>query len=125
MKLSYYKNNLLAELINARWDTLKDQGCRYLLERIETIVGKHVMCVFGGAVRDWYLKKEPKDIDIVVHTERFNDIVKGLDKKSNTYGGNVITLSGVVFDIWNLDNTLAIKSGQFSPTWNDLTRSVP
>lgn len=85
--------------------------------------------IFGGAVRDWWLGKTPKDIDIVISTPDFeglcerSSVIKPIDY--NKFGGTVVKLDGITFDLWELSNTYSFKRGHFSSSWKNLVKSVP
>jgi hypothetical protein len=121
----------ISEKVEDQWNLLKKKGANHekFLSRLEQIPNIEIG-IFGGAVRDWLLDKEPKDIDIVIKgtPESYKEYDKFLqiyhfDK--NKFDGNVIRVGSTLFDIWKLEDTYAIKNGQFNADWFDLTRSVP
>lgn len=116
----------LKSKVKDQWEALKgiSSDINYFICRLETTANNGIG-IFGGAVRDWYLDKTPKDIDIVVDTFYFKEILEGVKIAENTFGGTVIILDGITFDIWNLPDTYAFKSGQFSASWENLIYSVP
>ena len=86
--------------------------------------------IFGGAVRDWVLDKEPKDIDIVIKGtpktyQCYDKFLQVYHFDKNKFDGNVIKIGSTLFDIWKLEDTYAIKNGRFNADWFDLVRSVP
>lgn len=113
-------------VVKEQWKALKESSpnINYFLSRLETTSNNGVG-VFGGAVRDWHLGKTPKDIDIVIDTPYFKHVLEGVEVTNNFFGGNVIIIDGITFDVWNLSDTYAFKSGQFSASWENLVLSVP
>src|SRR5574338_211336 len=100
-----------------RWKELKNlsQDINFLISRLET-TSNNGIGIFGGAVRDWWLNKTPKDIDIVIDTEYFQDVISCFSSpKDNAFGGYVFEIDGVVFDIWNFQDSYAFKHGGFEP----------
>lgn len=67
--------------------------------------------ILGGAVRDWFVGKPPRDIDIVVNCipSKLDFILKYKGKK-NVFGGFKVKIEGVEFDIWSLESTWALKN---------------
>lgn len=67
-----------------------------LWQSILEVVGTHWQpCVAGGAVRDFYLRQEPKDIDVFVPaacTEDFTSIIDSMDIR--LAHGHIIGLTG-------------------------------
>jgi len=122
------RNKKLAEEVNAKIMELKKiPGVNYLFSRLQTTYNRGIG-IFGGAVRDWWLSKEPKDIDIVIDTDYFKEALEGLyvnGKTYNAFGGTALVLGNVKFDIWNLKDTQAFKNKQFEPSWENLIKSVP
>lgn len=84
--------------------------------------------IFGGAVRDWLLKKTPRDIDIVVDcSAKELEFLKSFNAQKNRFGGYYLKIGGIEFDIWNLESTWAFKNdSQFSgkKTLTHLTETV-
>lgn len=66
--------------------------------------------IVGGAVRDWYLSKAPRDIDIIVDCSdsQLENVLR--QSKKNKFGGFKLTLNKVEFDIWSLCSTWAFNN---------------
>lgn len=83
--------------------------------------------IFGGAVRDWYLGRKPKDIDIVLDCS--SDIVSMLaanfKHKKSQFDGYQFEIDGVNLDVWRLEDSWYFKQGFAEPSWNNLLNSVP
>lgn len=122
------RDSNLYNKVQSKWNELKtvSPDIRYFLSAIDKRPGIKVG-VFGGAVRDWYLGKTPKDIDIVVEApdQMLEDLLGSFGAQKNGFHGNVITINGVMFDLWALKDTYAFRSGQFSASWSNLAISVP
>jgi hypothetical protein len=66
--------------------------------------------IFGGALRDWTLGKTPRDIDIVLDCQSSElEFLNSFKAEKNRFGGYYLKVAGTDFDIWNLENTWAIK----------------
>lgn len=82
--------------------------------------------VFGGAVRDWYLGRKPKDIDIVLNCS--SDIVTMLadnfKHKKSQFDGYQFEIDGVNLDVWRLEDSWYFKQGN-KPSWPNLICSTP
>lgn len=119
------KNKALSDLVLAKWQVVQNEydlaGLQSKFEQLSKGVA-----FFGGAVRDWYLNKEPRDIDIVVNSNELLAIIDGYcGGKYNSFGGNLIKIDDLKLDIWNLADTYAIKRGHFPKCWKSLVKSVP
>lgn len=87
--------------------------------------------VFGGAVRDWYLGRKPKDIDIVLDCS--SDIVTMLadnfKHKKSQFDGYQFEIDGINLDIWRLEDSWYFKQGNkhfvIQPSWPNLICSTP
>jgi hypothetical protein len=122
-----HNTELLIKVIG-KFNELKDksQDIRYLLSSLQQISDNHIG-IFGGAARDWWLDKTPKDVDLVVYvsTEKLHELLKNFSSKKNAFDGNVITIDDVIFDIWALEDTYAFKTKQYEQCWYNLVQSVP
>lgn len=91
-------------------------------------VEKANIAVCGGAVRDWHLDKEPKDIDIVIDCP--NNIIEMLccnfPHKRSQFNGYMFDVGGVKIDIWRLeDSWIFTKNSTITKTWKNLLESFP
>ncbi|MDR1005302.1 MAG: hypothetical protein LBL74_00360 [Bacteroidales bacterium] len=86
--------------------------------------------VVGGFLRDFLIKKESRDIDIIVDIKDTNvhllDIVKRLncDFTTNRHGGIKIKLKSITVDIWSLENNWAFKNKIVKLNENDKLNSI-
>ncbi|ADC51480.1 hypothetical protein BpOF4_17195 [Alkalihalophilus pseudofirmus OF4] len=99
------------------------------LEFVERLSETGELLFFGGAVRDIFIKNEqyPRDFDIAVKFKdelEFNKIIKNYEYKKNRFGGYKIKVSGIDFDIWDLNNTWAFKNTELKPSEENLAKSV-
>ena len=78
----------------------------YFLESIGR-VGE--VAIVGGAIRDWILGFEPRDIDIVVDTEKekLYPIIEPYLKEKTKFGGYHLLIDQIKVDIWPLCETWA------------------
>lgn len=121
----------LNEIIHDEWKKLKkkdidhEKFCSHLEQLPNIEIG-----IFGGAIRDWYLEKEPKDIDLVIKNSgpEYNEFIKKYRPGHNNFGGNVIVINRTLFDIWKLEETKPFTYGidiPVQPSWGNLIKSVP
>lgn len=74
--------------------------------------------IVGGAVRDYLLKKIPRDIDIVVDcgVVELDRLLSGFSVQTNRYGGRIANLSRrLKVDIWPIRTTWAFQNGLVDP----------
>lgn len=118
----------ISKIVERKWNELKNKGTNHekFLSRLEQMKDIEIG-IFGGAVRDWVLNKEPKDIDIVINIpgKEYDKFLQVYHFDKNKFNGNIIRIGNTTFDIWKIEDTYAFKSGQFNPSWSNLTRSVP
>jgi len=109
----------------AKYKELKNSSeeLNFFCNRLET-TSNNGIALFSGAVRDWYLGYEPKDIDFVIDTPYFKDMITGIwpDYNQNSFGGYVFDFNGIVIDIWNLKDTFALKSQNVDATFLTLAK---
>ncbi|MDR4318642.1 Uncharacterised protein [Niallia circulans] len=99
------------------------------LEFVERLSETGELLFFGGAIRDIFIKNEqyPRDFDIAVKFKdelEFNKLIKNYEYKRNRFGGYKIKVSGIDFDIWDLNNTWAFKNTELKPSEENLAKSV-
>lgn len=96
--------NLEEKILELRSDSTINK----VLEQLQTL-GDSV--ILGGAVRDYKLGKQPRDIDIVVDcpTGKLN-VLRDYEGKRNNFGGYKVVINKVEFDIWSLESTWALKN---------------
>lgn len=83
------------------------------------------LILFGGAIRDYILKKAPRDYDFVINTElNIENVFRDLSYKINRFGGYKLFIDDLVLDIWKLSDTWAFKNGFFSPKPENLPKTV-
>lgn len=88
-------------LLKLREDSTIDQILTKLSDCGTTVV-------LGGAVRDWFFGKQPRDVDIVVDcpVDKLEFLLRFKAKK-NKFGGFKLSAGKTEFDIWSLDSTWA------------------
>lgn len=86
------------------------------------------LAIFGGAVRDWWLLKQPKDIDIVVNCpkEIVSMLAANFDYQKSQFDGYQFTVDGVKIDVWRLQDSWAFRHKGAGPaSWEGLLKNVP
>jgi len=96
---------------------------------VEKLAETGELLFFGGAVRDIYIKNDqyPRDFDIAIKFTdemKFNSIINNYEYYKNRFGGYKIKVSGIDFDIWDLNNTWAFKNTNLKPSEENLAKSV-
>lgn len=111
---------LLENIRNSLSKIQEDTSTAQMLHRLKS--GGDVS-ILGGAIRDWSLGRQPRDIDIVVGcpAPKLEDLLQHKAQK-NRFGGFKIELNKVEFDIWSLDTTWAFKN---DPKFNKKMEEVP
>lgn len=93
---------------------------------LDTLSSRGKVLLFGGAIRDWLLGNNPKDIDFVVDCP--DAALKFLDKykaEKNRFGGYKLYLKGTKIDLWALETTWAFKNDKtLLPTLPTITRTA-
>lgn len=69
------------------------------------------VALVGGAIRDWALNGEPRDLDVVVDAcpEVLAKLVESRSSRRTRYGGYHLELEKVHIDIWALSTTWAFS----------------
>ena len=69
--------------------------------------------IVGGALRDWFFHRQPRDLDLVVEAEEdaLNAVVAGLPHKRNRFGGFRVMAGHATIDVWTLSSTWAFRCG--------------
>jgi len=86
------------------------------------------MAICGGAVRDWHLGKEPKDIDIILDCsmEIIECLTQNFDYVRSSFNGYMFNIDGVKIDIWRLpDSWIFTQKTDITKCWTGLIRSFP
>jgi hypothetical protein len=80
-----------------------------LLASIEAIGD---VAIVGGALRDWLLGYEPRDLDLVVDVghSALADVLEPLAERRTRFGGYHLRVGGCQLDIWSLETTWAFNS---------------
>lgn len=112
--------SLIENIKNSLDKIQEDASIAQMLHRIKS---SGDVSILGGALRDWSLNRQPRDIDVVVNcsASKLDDLLQHKAKK-NRFGGFKIELNKVEFDIWNLDSTWAFKN---DPKFNKKMEEVP
>jgi hypothetical protein len=126
------RNKQLAKKVLGKLKDLtnKSKKINSLICKLQTARGINAG-IFGGACRDWYLDKEPKDIDIIVECEELNstildDLILGADTvEKNKFDGFKIFYDGISFDIWKLHEARQFKELNLEPSFENLMKTVP
>ncbi|NUJ16627.1 hypothetical protein FKN04_08440 [Bacillus glycinifermentans] len=121
--MSKIDGNVKANLINLLG------GYSETLNFVEKLSETGELLFFGGAVRDIYIKNDqyPRDFDIAIKFTdemKFNNIINDYEYYKNRFGGYKIKVSGIDFDIWDLNNTWAFKNTNLKPSEENLAKSV-
>ncbi len=89
------------------------------------------LAIFGGAVRDWYLGKKPKDIDIVLDCspDIISMLASNFKHKKSQFDGYQLEIDGINLDVWRLEDSWCFKQGNDNfatrPSWYNLVCSTP
>lgn len=83
--------------------------------------------IFGGAVRDWWLNRPPKDIDIVIDSspEVLSILSSNFEYTKTKFDGYQFNVDGILIDIWQLKDSWYFKQGYAEPSWEVLVNQVP
>ncbi len=83
--------------------------------------GKKVYAV-GGAVRDYFLKRTPTDLDITV-AGATDDELDRIPRVSKTYFGSpILNINGVSIDLWRLETSPVLLRAGLPPTIEGMLR---
>lgn len=78
------------------------------------------VALLGGAVRDLYLRKQPRDLDFVIEGCESADVLRawaGYDAKRTGFGGCRFAVHGVPVDVWRVeDNAIGAGPGHHHDT---------
>src|SRR5690348_1471081 len=126
------RNQQLATKVLNKLKDLTNQSSNiaYLINRLKTTKGLNVG-IFGGACRDWFLDKTPKDIDLIIECEDPNstildDLILGAHEvKKNKFDGYKLIYDGISFDIWKLHEARQFKDLNLEPSFENLLKTVP
>lgn len=94
-------------------------------------VDNNRFAVFGGAVRDWYLGRKPKDIDIVLDCPAYiiDMLAANFEHKKSHFNGYQFEIDGINLDVWRLEDSWYFRQGQdkfvILPSWSNLVGSTP
>ncbi len=111
----------LAEAAQANWNKLNEKSD--VAQMLEQVSNWGTIAVVGGAVRDWFFDKTPRDIDLVVDCPA--SVLETLSKYKaikNRFGGYKVSLNKIDFDIWGLDSTWAFKN---NPAFSQKLETIP
>lgn len=124
----FVNNTSLYTKVMSKWNEMKTRSSdiKYFTSSLEKMSNTKVG-IFGGAVRDWWLDKTPKDIDLVIDASEasLKSLLDNFGAQKNGFGGNVIVIDGVTFDFWTINDTYAFRTGQMPSSWVNLAKSVP
>lgn len=95
-------------------NTKLDYQALIFLDKLSQIAD---VLIFSGVTRDFFLRKKSsiiRDLDIVIEnkTEDFEDFLYQYNYSKNSLGGYKIKMNDFHIDIWELDNTWAIKNSK-------------
>ena len=79
---------------------------------------------WGGAARDYYFGREPRDVDIAVDCTEEELFSKFPGANKNRFGGLKIK-DTIDFDLWPLASTWNIKVAKLQPTFENLASLGP
>lgn len=92
-------------------------------------IDKSNLAVCGGAVRDWWLMREPKDVDLVVTCPfKIIDMLASNFKHTRSqFNGFMFDVSGNKVDLWRLQDSWIFTQGDqtVEKTWERLLQSFP
>jgi len=116
--------NLYSDKIYKKIDSLKKNN-KKVNELLEHLGKQGELLLLGGAIRDIIYDRTPRDYDFVVDTFDKELIISSsmFDLKRNSFNGYKITIDDMIFDIWALKDTWALKDKQNHISKYDLERS--
>ena len=91
-------------------------------------VEKKSLAVCGGAVRDWWFLRDPKDIDLVVDCPEkvIHMLASNFKHRKSQFNGYVFDVGGIKIDIWRLQDSWAFTQNPLmEKTWGNLLYSFP
>lgn len=98
---------------------LKDNLSESVFLFMEELAQKSEVLIFSGVIRDFFLKryKDIRDLDFVLGSfdEKTIDLIESKKFKKNSFGGYKVNIDSLDIDIWELENTWAIKNDKINP----------
>ena len=96
-----------------------------IAELIELLESSGNVIIFGGAIRDFVLDRQPRDYDFVIDTKNsISDYLRNYNYIKNSFDGYKVLLSEARLDIWALKDTWAFKKGIITQDISNLTKTV-
>jgi hypothetical protein len=96
-----------------------------VLRRFEEIGGE--VLLFGGAIRDFAMNREPRDLDLVtigIEADRIQEVLGRDVVRRTRFGGFHASIGLLHVDIWPIAETWAIRTDCFRPVPEDLPRTT-
>lgn len=117
----------LSELVTRRLSDIKISAKIKNFFNILHQVDQKNIGVFGGAIRDWYLCRKPKDIDIVLdcQPEILNRLASNFKYIKTQFDGYQFEVDDLKFDIWRLQDAWFFQKGHADISWLNLVHSAP
>ena len=124
--LNLKREKLLTDKVLHNFNLLqKISGVEKFISNFKRLNNKG-LAIFGGCIRDWYLDRKPNDIDLVSdYSDSLPNLLSEYKRTNNMFNGNIIIVSDIVFDVWNLSETTFIKQGLMKHKWETLVKMVP
>lgn len=119
----------LAKIVLRKLEETKNSSGRLrnffgILNKVE----KKSLAVCGGAARDWWLLREPKDIDLVLDCSDkiIHMLASNFKHRRSQFNGYVFDVGGVKIDLWRLQDSWAFTQNPLmEKTWGNLLYSFP
>lgn len=127
--VSKLKSQVITEIVDNKFNQVKHSSGKLrnffgILSKVE----KENLAICGGAVRDWWLDREPKDIDLVVNCPVgiVNMLERNFPHTRSQFNGFMFDVGGAKIDLWRLqDSWIFTQDMSMEKTWENLLISFP
>lgn len=92
----------------------------------ETILNMGEVFLVGGAVRDFALRRNPKDLDLIIDCKNA-DLLKIIDSyvyRKNRFGGFKLAINDIEIDIWIIANHWAFKEELYECSFENISKGA-
>lgn len=117
-------------------NTLIYQASIKSIEKLRS--NKEVSCLFdklnefgdlilvGGAIRDFTFLNSPRDIDLIIDTDRVDleSVFYNFSYYRNRFGGYKVTIGSIEFDVWSINNNWVFKQGILPARFDNISKGT-
>src|SRR5699024_3019557 len=84
------------------------------------------LILVGGAIRDFALHRNPKDLDIIIDCNlyKLNDLMNKYNFHKNRFGGYKFKIKDIQIDIWNISNHWAFKENIYECSFENISKGA-